>query len=76
MSYTVKVFSDIQVQHPVHFLALESYGESIKRIVLAPSRSESIGETKKLLLIDLFQDFHDRHLSYLVPNALNTDRAF
>jgi len=76
MSYAVEVFSDIQIQHSVQFLAFQSHGQRVKCIVLASSRSESIGETKKLFLVDLFQDFHDRHLCYLVPNALNTDRAF
>src|SRR6266571_2251280 len=62
---------DVQIEHPVHFLPVNSGVECVQRIVLAAPRSEPIGKAKEVLLVDGFQNVHDCLLDDLVLQAQN-----
>jgi len=57
---------NVGVKNPIHFPPHDSYPERIQRIVLASSRSESIGEPQKVLFVNLIEDRHHRVLDDFV----------
>src|SRR6516164_8810165 len=66
----------ISVKHPVHLLPENADMKSVQRIVLAASRSESVGEPEEVLLVDGFENRHDRLLDDFVLQAQNAQRPF
>jgi hypothetical protein len=57
---------DIRVKHPVHLLPENAGMEGVQRIMLAAPRPESVGEPKKVFLVDCFENRRDRLLDDLV----------
>ena len=57
---------DVCVKHPAHFLPHESYPERVQRIMLAASRSETIGEPQEVLFVYLIEDCHHGLLNDLI----------
>ena len=64
---------DVQIEHPVHVLPVNPGVECVQRIVLAAPRSEPVGKTQEVLLVDGLQNVHDRLLDDLVLQAQNAE---
>src|SRR6266699_1477163 len=73
MGHGIEKALDVRVKHPDHLLAIDPGVESIQRIVLAATRSESIREAEKILLVDGLQNGHDGLLNDLVLQAQNAE---
>jgi len=56
---------DIRVRHPVHSFPEDTDMQGVQRIVLTTPRSEPIGKTDEILLVDGFQNCRDRLLDNL-----------
>ena len=67
--------TNVCVQHIVHPLRLQRYRQRIQRLMLAAPRSEPIGESHKVFLINLVED--DRHglLDQLVFQRRHAQRS-
>ena len=61
----VEKAADIRVQHPVHPLP-EPGRQGVQRIMLAPSRTEPVGEALEVRLVNRVQHLADRTLDDLV----------
>src|SRR6202049_2603580 len=73
MGHGIEKAPDVRIQHPVHLLPVNPGVESIQRIVLAASRSESVREAEEILLVDGLQNVHDGLLDDLVFQAQNAE---
>ena len=69
----VEKAADIRVQHPVHPLP-EPDRQGVQRIMLAPSRTEPVGEALEVRLVDRVQHLADRTLDDLVLQRRDAER--
>ena len=58
--------ADIRIANPIYLSPCDSHPQSIQCIVWATPRSESVAETKKVLLVNLIKYPNHRLLDYLV----------
>ena len=78
MGHGIEEALDIRVEHPVYLPPQDADMESVQRIVLPAPRSEAIGETDEVFLVDRLQHCHDCLLNNLVfqtPDAQRPLRA-
>ena len=69
----VEKAADIRVQHPVHPLP-EPDRQGVQRIMLAPSRTEPVGEALEVRLVNRVQHLADRTLDDLVLQRRDAER--
>ncbi len=58
MAQIIEKSMDVSIQHPVHFPRQKADIEGVQATVLPFPRSVSVGETKKIRLVDCIQDFN------------------
>src|SRR5712692_3951906 len=66
--------SDVQVEHPVHFLARDPGVEGIQRVVLAAPRPEPIREAQKVLFPHAVENRPDGMLDDLILQRCDAQR--
>lgn len=76
MFHGIEELTDVQIQHPVHLSRHNRRVQSIQRVMLTSSRSESIGKSQKVSIVDLVQHRHHRLLYDLVLQTYNSQRSF
>jgi hypothetical protein len=57
---------NVAIQHIVHLLPRQGHRERVQRVVWTAPRSVPVGETPKILLVDLGEDGHHGLLDDLV----------
>ena len=62
----VKEATNVRVEHPVHVSPTTSDRERVKRLMLITPGPETVGEAKKILLVNGVQNFDDRPLDNFV----------
>ena len=75
MQDRIEEASYVHVQHPVHLPAVDSNIERVQRLVLAASRSESIGESQKVGFVDSVQYLDRGALHQLVFQRRHSERS-
>jgi hypothetical protein len=65
----------VHVQHPVHFLPLQSHIQRVQRVMRVAFRSEPVGEAQKVFLINLIEDSDYSLLDNLVLQRRNPQRS-
>src|SRR5438309_2773449 len=63
---TIEKPTDVQIKNPVHLLAHDPHPQRIQRLMLAAPRTESVGESHKVLFIDTVEDRHESLLNDFV----------
>ena len=66
---------DVQIEHPVHFLRLQSGVQSIQRLMLAAPWSEAIRKPEKIRFVDSIHHLDRRALDDLVFQRRNSERS-
>src|ERR1700751_4571600 len=71
---SIHEWPDIRIKHPVHSFPENADVKSVQRIVLTASRSEPVGKTDEVLLVDGFQNCRNRLLDDLVLDTQDGER--
>ena len=66
--------TDVGIKDPVHLLSHDPFVECVQRIVLAASRSEAIGKTQEVSLVDLIEHRNGGLLCNLILQGRDTQR--
>ncbi len=73
--HVVEKSPNVQIQHPVHSLPRHSHRQRVQRLVLAAPRPKPVGESQKVVLIDLIENRDHGALDNLVLQRRNPQRT-
>ncbi len=71
----VEKAADVCIEHPIGSFLRDPNKESVQRLVRATSRSESVGETQEIFLVDSIEDRYHTLLGNLVLQGSNAQRT-
>jgi len=75
VAHVIEEATDVRIDHPVHFLPLQSHNQRIERLMGAAARTEPVGEALEVDLINLIEDRHHGLLDDFVFQCRDAQRT-